>query len=346
MQEKSDISKVSTLKTYLFFFSKKLRLSNPWNFKVPVLISFTYLVLLLSNYSQLNIFFAFFCSLLVIIGVAGIGYTSNDWGDRKKDKAANKPNILVQISLFKIIALFVLFFALVIFPWFYLPFNRVSFVFLCAEIVLFFMYAFPPFRFKELGFIGVLTDTLYAHVLPAMLATHTFFLFTKQSITPFQVTIIGLIIWQLLLGLRNILFHQLKDQANDLASKTKTFVTSMGEGRSQKITLILISLEVIAFSFFLCTLFLKTQIYLLPIVAIVYWMLMAFNFKVRDFDFRAFAYKFLDDFYINWLPLALLLQLCSISYIYLLLILLHITLFKNDLKSKGFQFLKQLFSIG
>ena len=343
MHENSDISKTSKIKTYLFFFSKSLRLSNPWNYKVPVLISFTYLVLLLANYTQLNVFFAFISSLFIIIGVAGIGYTSNDLGDRKQDKSINRQNILTQLSPFKIVGLFVLFFALAIFPWFYLPFNLFSLIFFSSELLLFFLYALPPFRFKELGFLGVLTDSLYAHVLPALLASYTFFLFTKQSILSSQVLLMCLLTWQFFLGLRNILFHQLSDLNDDLVSATRTFVTKMGEKRAKKLTVILILLELSCFLFFLSVLFTKNQIIYLPIMAVFFWLWAVFKYKGKllNSDFRTLTYLFLDDLYVKWMPLAILIQLCTISNVYVLLLILHIVLFKNDIKGLVIEYIKK-----
>src|SRR5687768_476539 len=87
----------STIRNFLFFFTKKLRLSNPWNYKVPFLLSIPYLVLLVGGYNEGKSFYAILASLSVIIGIAGFGYLTNDLGDRQKDQMINKENVTGQI---------------------------------------------------------------------------------------------------------------------------------------------------------------------------------------------------------------------------------------------------------
>ncbi|MCC6371087.1 MAG: hypothetical protein IT236_08795, partial [Bacteroidia bacterium] len=79
-------STTHNLQRFAVFFVKKLRLGNPWNYKAPLLITFPYLIFLFSNYQSGQAFFAVLAACVVIIGVAGVGYLSNDLGDRKKDK--------------------------------------------------------------------------------------------------------------------------------------------------------------------------------------------------------------------------------------------------------------------
>mgnify|MGYP007073577543 FL=1 len=43
-----------SINSFLLFFIKKLRLSNPWNYKVPFLIAIPYLILLSSNFNTLH----------------------------------------------------------------------------------------------------------------------------------------------------------------------------------------------------------------------------------------------------------------------------------------------------
>ena len=206
---------LDSVRDFAVFFSRKLRISNPWNFKAPLLITFPYLLLLLSKYRQPSSFYAILASISVIVGVAGLGYLSNDLGDRKKDALIGRDNVLIGMQPAIILFLFLLFFAFIFLPWLYLPFSSLSAIILGLEIVLFFVYALPPFRFKERGLLGVYTDSLYAHVLPAVLAAYTFHLFTGRIFENFSDFIIIVFSWQFIQGERNILFHQIKDLESD-----------------------------------------------------------------------------------------------------------------------------------
>ena len=171
-------------------------------------------------------------SICTIVGIAGFGYLTNDLGDKDKDKAIQKENVTSDLSLFNLVVLFVLFLLLAIAPWFYFPMRKWSYLLLFTQFFLFYIYAFPPFRFKEKGILGVVVDALYAHVNPAILAAYTFHLFTGEGYQNFTSFIILLGVWQLFVGIRGILFHQHKDYLNDINSGTRTFVNEYWKTKS------------------------------------------------------------------------------------------------------------------
>jgi 4-hydroxybenzoate polyprenyltransferase len=290
-----------------------------------------YLVFFISSNCAINPIYAVLCSITVIIGVAGIGYLTNDLGDRKKDAIIQKENATSELSVWSICFLFMVFGLFMLAPWVYLPFNKISAGLLVLQIALFVMYAFPPFRFKEKGLLGVVTDALYAHVNPAVLAGYTFFQLTSTPWSTF-VWFIGLLsAWQLVLGLRNILFHQLKDVTNDLNSNTKTFVTFYGEKETSVLCkFILLPLETILFVVF-CV-YLSSFNGLFCILPIIFWMVTAFKNKKSRLDFRQLAYAFLDDLYIKWLPLWVLFLLIFKDVNFLYVLGLHGFLFRNEVK--------------
>lgn len=321
---------------FLFFFTKKLRLSNPWNYKVPLLITFPYLVLLLSNYRMPNALLVILSSVAVIIGVAGVGYLSNDLGDRKADEAIGKENVLIGMPSISIIGLFSIFLLFALLPWLYLPFNTTSCFLLSTQLLLFFVYALPPFRFKERGVLGLMTDSLYAHALPAMLAVYTFNLFTGQKIKHLLYFVVVVFLWQFVQGVRNILFHQIKDLESDQHTGTTTFVTQSG----LKNTLLLLKrlilpLEVFLLSACVAALCILWQQVMVPAFTLIYFALifLIYRHQLSEMDYRAKAYKFLDDYYIQWLPLFVLVSLSFNSWYYLPVLGLHLFLFKNGLKS-------------
>jgi hypothetical protein len=142
----------------------------------------------------------------------------NDIKDYKDDLQNNKPNLFNKFSKFQSVLLVVIFISLSIFPWFYLPTDQSTFYLLAIELaLLFYVYAFPPFRLKEKGFLGIITDALYAQVIPCLLAVYTF---SKIANTTLHIKLIALYtIWLLLVGIRNIIKHQIEDFENDNAHK-------------------------------------------------------------------------------------------------------------------------------
>lgn len=324
----------SHINRFLFFFISKLRLSSPWKFKAPILISSPYFIFLLSNYIDLNAFLYVVVSLVIIIGVAGIGYLSNDLGDREKDKLINKSNSTVHLSNSNIVMLMLLFFCLVLLPWYYLEFDICSILLFILQLLLFYAYAFRPFRLKERGFFGVITDALYAHVLPAILASYTFCLTTKFEVDKYIPFVVLLSMWQLFLGMRNIIFHQLMDYDNDLASNTHTFVTKFGRNKTEVlVTSIFLPFEIVFFLIFVIYISCFYKLFLILIS--LYWLYKVYQEKqnLKDFKYRDFAYKFLDDLYIQWIPLSLLIILSINSINYIPILVLHFILFRSEFKT-------------
>ena len=327
------LSRASDIKIFLLFFTKKLRLSNPWNFKVPLLVSIPYLVFLLSGQSG-SAFPAILASVMIITGVAGTGYLTNDLGDRHKDSLVQKENATAQLSAPALVFLFLLFMLLAIAPWFYLPVNAISICLLALQFLLFYVYAFPPFRFKERGFLGVLADAGYAHINPALLAAYTFYLYTGRAAAGFDTFMFLLAAWQLMLGCRNILFHQVKDHDKDIESGTHTFVTGTGIAKTTALLKrMLLPLETalfIAFAGFI-TLYLP---FFLPVI-VLYWLFVTKQFikNIHAKSFRDYAYLYLDDLYIKWLPLIVLTGLVMQSVNFLPVLVLHFLIFRTDIKT-------------
>lgn len=318
----------------LLFFAKKLRLSNPWNFKAPVLMAVPYLVYLTGGDMGTHAFMAMLASVTVIVGVAGLGYLSNDLGDREKDAAIEKQNATAGLPFTAILLLFLLFLALAIAPWLYLPFTVKSLYLLLLEFFLFYAYAFKPFRLKERGFSGIITDALYAHLVPALLAAYTFYILVDTHIPHARVLLCALGLWQCFLGIRNICFHQLKDYTNDVSSGTSTFVTKYGAQKTVVlITRLILPLELAAFLAFVVLVSWLFPFFALLIAAYWVYKYIAERQVLRHFNYRNYAYKFLDDLYIQWLPLAILGLLCARSFHFLPILLLHLVLFRTELKT-------------
>lgn len=328
---------------YIHFVFSKLRVNDAWRYKVPVLISIPYIIVALWYIPALVAIKFIFFSFATIIGIASYAYLLNDWADIEKDSVAGKPNAVAGLSNGTRILLFVLFLALAITPWFFFPFTRLTIGLLILELVLFAAYSFPPVRLKEKPIPGIITDTLYAHVLPCILAALTFIAIARENehgvylysqfvfFTPWFLCFIAA--WQFFLGVRNILLHQIEDAGNDLASGTTTLVTTYGAATIRPFLIICLVLETLSVAAFIC---------LLPMLDnwigaayLIYLITLAISYKSSLFkvNARTAAYRFLDDFYYQWLALPVLAWLCYVDLRFGILAALHILLFDNAIKN-------------
>lgn len=314
--------------SFFQFFSHKLRLSKPWKYKVPLIIAFAYFLLLVGNVDPFHATMSFFAAIATTIGFMGFGYLTNDLADRKKDELAGKSNGTSNLSSISIVLLLLTFLAAALLPWMYLPMDGISWLCIILELVLFVLYAFPPFRLKERGFFGVIADALYAHVVPGFLASWTFYLVGNEHYEHFWIFAIVLTVWQFFSGCRNILSHHYLDFDNDQASGTKTVATGIGKEKvHQLMTRVFIPLEVLSLLFFLAIVQLKIDY--LVLVVLLFLMLAWANFKLETGETRVklFTNTFLDRFYIHWFPY---IQLFSIAFCmcdYWWILVFHVLIF-------------------
>ncbi|MCJ8288273.1 MAG: glycosyltransferase [Crocinitomicaceae bacterium] len=314
--------------SFFQFFTQKLRLSNPWRYKVPLLIAFCYFLLFAGDVHPFTAALSILAALGTTIGFMGFGYLTNDLADRKKDLLAGKPNGTTKLSSVSISLLVLTFLSIAILPWIYLPMDRISVICIITELVLFVLYAFPPFRLKERGFLGVITDSLYAHVVPGFLASWTFYLVGGEHYQNFFYFATSLSIWQLFSGIRNIISHHYKDYENDQASGTKTFATQIGKEKVYKLmSRVFIPLEVISVLVFLFVI--QLEIDFLVIVLLVFLFVAWSNYRKGESETPAkhFTNTFLDRFYIHWFPYLILFSLAFGLLDFWGITLLHILIF-------------------
>ena len=329
--------KVATL------FLDKLRLSKPWKYKVPFLISIPYFMIWAGRIAPEEAGIGFLMSCCTIFGIAGFGYFLNDLSDREEDAAAGKFNVLIGMPMPGIIGLLLLFLALAILPWvFYFPVNALILSLLGAELGLFMLYSLPPFRFKERGWLGVLCDALYAHGLPAVLAAITFYHLGDGKLDlpgcewSYWWLYLGLLGgWQFFLGGRNILLHMRSDLDKDSQTGTKTLAVNLGKERLDTILQkVVFPLELLGFLGFFAL-----MAWLMPWWGAVGLYFLVFTvYKTRQVNQVAlpssFAERltlFLDDFYVLWIPLLTLAALAMVNLWFLIGLAVHLILFRNVL---------------
>lgn len=248
-------------------------------------------------------------SAILMFGFAGFGYLTNDWADMHKDALANKPNALEATSVRQRVGLLALFLLMIAIPWLVLPFTVTSALFVLIELFLFVSYAFPPLRLKEKGWIGLVADAGYAHVVPVLFAGYTFGAVMPSYNIPVKCLMLTLGIWQAVVGIRNILLHQIQDAEYDRQSGTRTFLFNADRIRSVESFLqsYLIPAEAIALAIlFAFTLYHQQPLVVLLFLAFIVWQWFYKKLRVQTINYRKFLYTYADPYYGVWLPVSLL----------------------------------------
>lgn len=314
---------------------QKLRLSKPWRYKAPFLISVPYAVLVLAEMDVWSALLALGMSCCTILGIAGFGYFLNDYTDREEDRRAGKFNVTATLAGWQLVLLLAFLMAMAILPWvLYFPMDRLSLALLAGEFGLFVLYSAPPFRLKERGAPGLLADAGYAHVVPALLAAHTFALLGGLETSAHWPFLMALGLWQGFVGLRNILLHQVGDFEKDLGTGTRTFATQLGLSGTQAVLRGVVALEILGAAAYLVLgapwTWLLPLVYAGFVLQVVYFRVVAWKIGLPK-DLKSRLTTWLDDFYGGWLPLAFLGMLMARDLWFGLALAGHVVLFPNGL---------------
>ncbi|MFN8295422.1 MAG: UbiA family prenyltransferase [Chitinophagales bacterium] len=316
------------------FINIRNRLWDNAQYKFSIIFCSLYVVLFAVHSFSTKILLYIIVSILLSIGIAGIGYAFNDYHDYHDDIINNKQNLFLKFSKMQGILLVFFFVILSVFPWFILPFDKLSLLLIFTEIILFVVYTLPPFRLKERGFAGVIADALYAQVIPCILATYTYSKIEK-GISFQYIFIWNYIIWLIIVGSRNIINHQIHDFDNDMNTQTSTFVTNYGKEKAKKaILLILIPVELTLFiPLIYCipeTHHIFLFLFLIYIVAYLIMQLVKNKTVIfRDIEeiYLFLNQKILNEFYEIHLPVFLLCYFSIIKPFFIWILILNLILF-------------------
>lgn len=304
------------------FINIRNRLWGNAQYKFSIIFCSLYTVIFFGNDVKPIILFYIFISILLSVGIAGIGYSFNDYQDYNDDLKNSKPNIFLYFNKAQSTFLILLFLALAIIPWFILPFDKISLSLLLSEIILFIIYTFPPFRLKERGAAGIFADALYAQVVPCILAVYTYSkIVSGTNLKTYHF--IPFVIWLICSGCRNIINHQIDDFHNDSNSNTDTLITTIGIDKSKKwVSALLIPIELISFIVLLYNI--PHSYHIFFFTYLIYFIIYVYVFYVKKENtlYNLFNLKLLNEFYEIHLPVILLIyfSLHNSFYIYILVI--------------------------
>ncbi len=242
-----------------------------------------------------------------VIGIAG--YFINDFFDIAEDRISGKFNITSLIDKKWVLVLIFSCFGLGLFLVKLLSKNIVYTV--IVEVLFLLAYSIKPFRLKEKGFLGVLTDSFYAHVIPGIIIVQLISQFVSVS----NWLWLNFIALNFFIGLRDILLHQSADFEKDLKSKTETFYV---KNTTYSNRLIYWIEEVVSVLLILLLLFLYSSsnsfaILLASLLVFLYWL--------KKLYFKVFEINHVVKFYILVSTIFLLIN--SSNLLAILFLLLH-----------------------
>ncbi len=321
------------------------RLLNTFLHKFSFLFSCIYYTIFITGVNPVKSIPLLILATITAIGIAGFGYFLNDLTDLEEDLSIGKQNMLSNVKKSQRRYIGFGFLILALGPWIWLPFDIKSIFILGVELLLFAMYSLPPIRLKERGLLGVISDALYAHTIPCLLAMYTFSgLKGIPNINMFHVFLFG--IWLTLSGIRNIISHQIDDLLNDTKTNTQTFLVRFQKKKNLiKISLwVVIAFEVILF----CGILIPRGLGSI----VICWFGLALIHIIRNFRkfsndlnlFQIVHHRILNEFYEIIFPIVLLFTIVLSQSSYWGLILFHCIVFSMLYFDYFERFLKQYVS--
>lgn len=327
---------------------KWFRISEWWNSKVVSLMGLAYFFILIDTANpQSHITDLSFLFIWMVFSAA-LGYYINDVYDNKHDAISGKYNYSAKHSPVMQTVIASILIVAIWLDWHFLNNEELVGVLLATQIMLFFLYSSPFLRLKENPILGVVVDSLYAHLIPGIIVY-----FTILSSVESPIYLAVCLFWMLVVGLRNIVNHQLSDFENDKRSGTVTTVIVMGKQQMKQVmNHLLLPCEVIIFLLFLGLSKQTGFVLLFFIFAIwvfnrelIYVRANKHSWSKEEQDRYSFLGGILpNEFYEKWFPLySLFFLVCYNPHLWYFLII-HVFLFLNliiDFK-KDYLILKNL----
>jgi 4-hydroxybenzoate polyprenyltransferase len=304
-----------------------MRAGEWWEYKIAPILTLFYATSLLAGASILSAA----PSLLLLLAalVPGAVYVSvlNDLTDRDEDGKAGKPNRMAGAPAWLALAIVgpAVAAGLAVACWW-----RGDPLLLGCYLgawISFTLYSLPPFRLKTSGVAGLAADAAGAHLFPTLVAVVLGFRAAGAPVDPLWLSGAGL--WAFAHGLRGILWHQLLDSDADEAAGVRTFVQRVPRARAVALGhYVAWPAELAALALLLSKLGLAGP----PIALLLYGLLVRQRLKI--FRVRAIVVEpwpryllLLQEYYILFLPLSLLVEAALRRPADGLVLLAHLVLF-------------------
>jgi hypothetical protein len=205
---------------------------NWWDSKIPPLLAIAYVQMLIQPIPVDLALGALAAVLISAFSLAAYAHTLNDLFDIEADLLAGKKNHMAGLRPWQRLTLPVLLAAVGAAPWFMIRLNEPTLILLSLIYLLPIVYAVPPIRFKERGFLGVLNDASLVHAVPVLFMVSLFTSVAGSANVIGLPVMVGVGIWAAAVGLRGIILHEVWDWQNDLDTGASTWVVRVGVERA------------------------------------------------------------------------------------------------------------------
>jgi len=250
-----------------------IRSNEWWEYKLSPLLALGYATGLLTSTPIYKIAaWLFFLLIAIIVGAIYVSVI-NDITDMEEDLAAGKTNRMAKMATgYRWIIPSFCIATGISFELFFLKDNLSRLLYLMPWIS-FSLYSFPPVRLKKRGVWGVFADACGSHLFISLLIVSSVSEFTGTAVDWFWFTAVGA--WSFFYGLRGILWHQFTDRNNDLKVNLKTLATQVDPNSFATVSMILFSVECLAFIFMM----IRLSILLVVIFLILYLLLVFIRYR-------------------------------------------------------------------
>jgi 4-hydroxybenzoate polyprenyltransferase len=240
--------------------------------------------LLSSTPLEAELFISFLISYL---SAGGCAYLINDFYDQEVDAKAGKFNLTQQLNPVAVALMVAAGFLLSTFL-----ICRLSIMAGCLlvfQLLLLLLYSHPLLRLKSKPVAGIITDAIYAYLIPALLLLLVF------SVELLQPQYIAFLLFNLCVGMRDILLHQLKDKQNDQKAGIDSFAIRY-QGKVKKLLALLEITGSLSLGYFLIRTFWKVEEYFLTLpLLLAYIVVLVFQLSKTQ---QAIRNNYLIRFYI------------------------------------------------
>ena len=320
------------------------RVDNWWFSKVAPALALSYCSALVFHVTAWPAARSFLMIAFVGLCAGSYGHIINDVFDIEVDRKAGKRNHMAAFSPWRRFGFCALTLGLGFAPALFIPCSSISLLLLAVEFLLPTIYSIPPIRLKGRGALGLVCDSLGAHLVPCL---YVISVFASQVVDPSLLHrgsstafVWFAAVWALCVGLIGILIHEFEDRENDLQSGIRTFATDTQFATVKTSLTLLYVVELSAFAGLTTVLFPVAPV--IGVAGIVFVFLIALKLAAHWQHYRHYErdataiqwWQLSHSFYEAYLPLAAAIQCAWAFPVLTIFPVLQFTVFASTFKAQ------------
>lgn len=159
-----------------------------------------------------------------MLAAASAGYFINDWADIEEDAKSGRANAVKKFSTLTRLVITTSLITTALTSIYIVAGWSTPLYLAIVQVLFYIAYSVPPIRLKKYIAGILVSDALYAHVLPAAIVFMIAYpVHTKASLA----YVLLLVLWQAFTGLRNIMLHHVADRKTDSISGATNITCSI-----------------------------------------------------------------------------------------------------------------------